>query len=426
MTESQPEKAPAKKVPGERIPPKRIPAEKVLSEVLLRRIKQNSRRLAVEAMRSMEHQLPFVRELDASQRADVQMVVQTAVSNFVDWLQNPDGDILSTVQAFRVVPQDLTRKVKLRETVDMVRVAMEFFETWLPLMARDQAQLVMLTESVLRYGRDLGFAAASVYASAAETRGAWDTRLEAMVVDAIVRGDSSAAMLSQAATLNWQPTTTITAIVGSPPPADRGNAVGHVHAVANSHGRSALAVVQGTRLVVVVSGELEVPGAFTDELLQAFSADPVVVGRSVETLGAAHESAQEALRGFQAAIAWRGAPRPVYASELLPERALLGDRTAFAALDQLVIAPLTASGQALSATLDSFLEGGGSIERCARELYVHPNTVRYRLRKIATVTGRDPTDARDAYVLKVAISASRLMQAGLTPFAEVTKITPVT
>ena len=411
-------------------------SEKVLSEVLLRRIKRNSRRLAVEAMRSMEDQLPFVRELDASQRADVQMVVQTAVSNFVDWLQNPDGDILSTVQAFRVVPQDLTRKVKLRETVDMVRVAMEFFETWLPLMARDQAQLVMLTESVLRYGRDLGFAAAAVYASAAEARGAWDTRLEAMVVDAIVRGDSGAAMLSQAATLNWQPATTVTAVVGAPPPADRGNAVGHVHAVASRYGRSALAVVQGTRLVVVVSGEVSTDAVasrdaqstaeFTEELLQGFADGPVVVGRSVETLGAAHESAQEALRGYQAVVAWRGAPRPVHASELLPERALLGDRSAFVALDELVIAPLTASGQSLSDTLDSFLDGGGSIERCARELYVHPNTVRYRLRKIASVTGRDPSDARDAYVLKVAISASRMLLAGLKPLTEVTTTTPVT
>ncbi|WP_024793221.1 PucR family transcriptional regulator [Tomitella biformata] len=405
--------------------------EKVLSEMLLRRIKRNSRRLAVEAMRSMEQQLPFVRELDASQRADVQMVVQTAVSNFVDWLQNPDGDILSTVQAFRVVPQDLTRKVKLRETVDMVRVAMEFFETWLPLMARDQAQLVLLTESVLRYGRDLGFAAAAVYASAAEARGAWDTRLEAMVVDAIVRGDSGAAMLSQAATLNWQPATTVTAIVGSPPPSDRGYAVGHVHAVASRHGRSALAVVQGTRLVLVVSGEVVSgepgsAGEFTEELLEAFADGPVVIGRSVQTLGAAHESAQEALRGFQAVVAWRGAPRPVHASELLPERALLGDRTAFQALEEVVIAPLVASGGALSDTLDSFLDCGSSIERCARELYVHPNTVRYRLRKIAAVTGRDPSDARDAYVLKVALSASRMVHAGLLPFTEVTKITPVT
>src|SRR5690625_196918 len=115
--------------------------QQVLSEALLRRIKRNSRRLAVEAMKSMEQQLPFITDLDASQRADVQMVVQTAVANFVDWVQDPEGDTLATVQAFRVVPQDLTRKVRLRETVDMVRVAMEFFETWLPLMARDDAQL---------------------------------------------------------------------------------------------------------------------------------------------------------------------------------------------------------------------------------------------------------------------------------------------
>lgn len=389
--------------------------QQVLSEALLRRIKRNSRRLAVEAMKSMEQQLPFITDLDASQRADVQMVVQTAVANFVDWVQDPEGDTLATVQAFRVVPQDLTRKVRLRETVDMVRVAMEFFETWLPLMARDDAQLGQITESVLRYGRDLGFAAAAVYASAAESRGAWDTRLEAMVVDAIVRGESGPALLSQAATLNWRAADTVTVVVGAPPPDDRGTAVGQIHAVADRHGRAALAVIQGARLVVVLSGTVDPLAEFTDELLDAFADGPVVLGSAADSLAEAHHSAAEALRGFQSVVGWPGAPRPVAAAELLPERVLLGDRTAVSALRAQITGPLLAAGTPLPETLEHFLDTGGSIERCARELYVHPNTVRYRLRKIATVTGREPTDARDAYVLRVALTTSRLPEVGPSP-----------
>ncbi|WP_182357608.1 PucR family transcriptional regulator [Tomitella gaofuii] len=399
------------------------PHESILSEALLRRIKRNSRRLAVEAMRSMESQLPFVTALDASQRADVQMVVQTAVANFVDWLHDPDGDIFSTVEAFRVVPQDLTRKVRLSETVDMVRVAMEFFEQWLPLMARDDDQLVALTEAVLRYGRDLGFAAAAVYASAAESRGAWDTRLEAMVVDAIVRGDTGPAMLSQAATLNWQPSAPVTVLVGAPAIDYSGEAVERVHTLARADGRSVLAVVQGYRLVVVVSGEVFAGGTFISGLLDSFDDGPVVVGSTVPGLALAHESAVEALRGYQSAVGWPAAPRPVPASDLLPERALIGDRSALDELDRVVVQPLLDSGGGLPETLDSYLDTGGSIEACARELYVHPNTVRYRLRKITTVTGRDPADARDAYVLRVAFSVHRMRKAGVKLLTSATSVT---
>ena len=129
--------------------------------------------------------------------------MQTAVVNFVEWIQDPEGNVKFTVQAFQVVPQDLARRITLLQTVEMVRVAMEFFEKWLPLLARNDAQLRALTESVLRYGREIGFAAAAIYASAAESRGAWDSRLEALVVDAVVRGDTGPELLSRAAALNW-------------------------------------------------------------------------------------------------------------------------------------------------------------------------------------------------------------------------------
>jgi DNA-binding PucR family transcriptional regulator len=70
--------------------------------------------------------------------------------------------------------------------------------------------------------------------------------------------------------------------------------------------------------------------------------------------------------------------------------------------------PLADADPALSETLDAYLDSGGAIEACARKLFVHPNTVRYRLKRIADFTGRDPTLPRDAYVLRVATSVGRL------------------
>ena len=96
------------------------------------------------------------------------------------------------------------------------------------------------------------------------------------------------------------------------------------------------------------------------------------------------------------------------ARELLPERALLGDPSAIAALHNDVMRPLADAGPALTETLDAYLDSGGAIEACARKLFVHPNTVRYRLKRIADFTGRDPTMPRDAYVLRVATTVGRL------------------
>lgn len=383
-----------------------------LPDTLLKRVKQFSGRLSTEAVGSMQDRLPFFADLDAAQRAGVQMLVQTAVVNFLEWLQDPDSDIRFSLDAFQVIPQDLARRLTLRQTVDMVRVAMEFFEQWLPALARNDRQLVALTEAVLRYGRELGFAAASVYASAAESRGAWDTRLEALVVDAVVRGDTGPDMLSRAATLNWDATAPATVLVGTPPRDQGVSVVGAVHTIAARHGRAALAVVQGSRLVMVVSGHLgEAPHNspfMADLLTEAFSDGPVVIGPTTRTLGAAHNSALEALAGMEAVIGWREAPRPIHAMELLPERALLGDRAAVDALVEYLVLPLASAGSSLADTLDAYLDCGGAVEMCARQLYVHPNTVRYRLKRISEVTGRDPLNPRDAYVLRIAATVGRL------------------
>jgi len=118
---------------------------------------------------------------------------------------------------------------------------------------------------------------------------------------------------------------------------------------------------------------------------------------------------------MNAVAGWTGAPRPVLARELLPERALLGDATAIAALEAEVMRPLADAGPALGETLDAYLDSGGAIEACARKLFVHPNTVRYRLKRIADFTGRDPTLPRDAYVLRVG-RHGRQAQPSATPF----------
>lgn len=73
-----------------------------------------------------------------------------------------------------------------------------------------------------------------------------------------------------------------------------------------------------------------------------------------------------------------------------------------------MIVPLVAAGGELLATVTAYLEGSGSLAACARTLFVHPNTVRYRLRRVTEISGHAPTDPRDALVLRTALLADRL------------------
>jgi len=384
-------------------------------ESLLRRLKQYSGRLATEAVSAMQDRLPFFADLEASQRASVALVVQTAINNFVEWMRDPHSNVNYTAQAFELVPQELTRRIALRHSVDMVRVTMEFFEEVVPLLARSDEQLTALTVGVLKYSRDMAFANASAYADAAEARGTWDSRMEASVVDAVVRGDTGPELLSRAAALNWDTTAPATVVVGTPAAAHGPNGLDgsqrasqELRDIAARHERAALTDVHGTWLVAIVSGHLSPTDKFLGDLLNAFSDGPVVIGPTAPMLTAAFHSASEAISGMNAVAGWRGAPRPVLARELLPERALMGDASAIVALHTDVMAPLADAGPTLIETLDAYLDCGGAIEACARKLFVHPNTVRYRLKRITDFTGRDPTQPRDAYVLRVASTVGQL------------------
>jgi DNA-binding PucR family transcriptional regulator len=150
------------------------------------------------------------------------------------------------------------------------------------------------------------------------------------------------------------------------------------------------------------------PVATAAALAVSFGEGPVVVGPAVPSLDQATESARAALAGFRAASAWLGAPSPVSADDLLPERVLAGDMEARRRLRHDAYGALVRAGGGLIETLDAFFANGGVLESAARELFVHPNTVRYRLKRISEVTGLSPLDGRDAYALRLAMTIGRL------------------
>lgn len=173
-----------------------------------------------------------------------------------------------------------------------------------------------------------------------------------------------------------------------------------------------LAAVQSDRLVVILASEKLVDDtaavAASEALADHFAAGPIVVGPVVADLTLAPVSARAALSGARAARAWPEGPRVMAAVDLLPEQVLSGDADATAWLVNEVYSPLAAASGDLMDTTVSFLDHGCSVEGTGRAMFIHPNTVRYRLKRIQDVTGYSPSDPREAYVLRLAITLGRL------------------
>jgi hypothetical protein len=373
----------------------------------LRQIERSAGSLATISVSRMDDVLPWFRELPADQRSWVMLVAQAGVQSLVEWLHSSGSSSQEVSdEVFDAAPRALARSINLQQTVQLIKVTIDVVEEQVPHLAAPGEE-VALREAVLKFSREVAFSAARVYARAAETRGAWDARLQALLVDALLRGDSSDSLASRAAALGWSDAPPVAVAVGRSPGGEAAAVVHTVYRAARRIGVDVIGGVHGDRLVVVLGGAAD-PLNATEKLLVGFGDGPVVVGPAVPSLDEATESTRAALAGYRAAPAWPAAPRPVAAAALLPERALAGDTEARRILRQEVYGSLSRPGGELLETLDAFFAAGGVLESAARSLFVHPNTVRYRLRRIAETTGLAPLNPRDAFALRVALAVGRL------------------
>ena len=67
-------------------------------------------------------------------------------------------------------------------------------------------------------------------------------------------------------------------------------------------------------------------------------------------------------------------------------------------------------GPELLRSLEAFIERNGQWERAARDLYCHRHTLRYRIRRIEELTGRDLGQAQDRIELWLALRARELVR----------------
>ena len=363
--------------------------------------------LGAAAVQQMESSHEWYRALPPEERSWVGLVAQAGIRSFIEWFTGSQDQAHVTADVFGTAPRELTRSISLGQTLDLVRTVVEVVERESMGLAAGGDE-IKVREAVLLYSREIAFSAAEVYAHAAEARGAWDARLEALVVDAVIRGEADDSMQSRASALGWGTTSDVCVIVGSTPSTGAAQVVDQLHRAAKRFGVEVLVAIHGRR-VVCIAGRVSDALETASHLGSHFGDGPIVVGPVVPHLYAAGRSARAALSGHTAAPAWPTAPRPVRSDDLLAERALLGDLPARASLVSRVYAPLSASGGGnLLETAAAYLDGGLGLEGTARTLFVHPNTVRYRLARIADTVGYDLTDPHDAQTVRLALAYGRV------------------
>jgi hypothetical protein len=360
-------------------------------------------------LKRVDAEYAWYRSLTAEDRSFVSLVAAASISAFISWCERADAAPPSTAEIFSVAPRELTKAISLQHTLQLVRTGVDVLEEEAEtLSAPGRAE--ELRGALLRYSREFAFSAAEVYARVAELHGSWDARLEALLVDGLVRGETGRSMISRASAIGWSGQGATLAVVANIERTLGAEGVAHLRRAVRRAAPDTLLGVQFDRVVLVLGGLDDLRDAI-DGLLPVLGSR-VVIGPNVEGLDVASQSVRAASAGLDAIGGWPAAPRPVLADDLLPERVLMGDPTARVTLIENAYAPLAEAGGDLLETLWAYIESGRSLEGSARALFVHPNTVRYRLRKIADICDWDPADPRESYVLHTALTLGRLAGAG--------------
>ena len=199
--------------------------------------------LASETLKKLDDTLPWYGTMPPSRRSAVGLVAQAGITSFISWYDDPSSQPWIAADVFDAAPRELLRSVSLQQTLQLIRVVVEVVEE--RVKGRDES----VREAILLYSREIAFAAADVYARAAEARGLWDARLEALVVDSILSGEYDNELPSRIAALGWNGHGEVCVLVGTTP---RIVDVDQVRRVARHVDADVLIGVQGNRLVVVI------------------------------------------------------------------------------------------------------------------------------------------------------------------------------
>jgi len=362
--------------------------------------------LAASVEKRLASELAWFLEMPETRRNSVMNVVKNGLNYFGQLLDNQADSTLLASQAFESAPRELLRSVSLQETLQVTRVISSTLEQHL---GKDYQELIDA------FAKETSFAAADIYARASRSRSIWDDRLEALIIDAVISGESDAEVASRASALGWRGQGAIAVMVGI--------VQGEVdfdqyRKLARLKSADVLIGRQGSHLILIVGfrDSDKSSGENLFDLAQDFALaskpGPVVMGPRVESINLARRSARAAFGAMKVIRGQNLGRKAVRSREYLAERAVIGEAEAQRALIREVYQRLQNNSPQLLETLEVFLEQNGSIEKTSNELIIHPNTVRYRLASIEKELGLDPLQSKGQFTLRIALALGRVQTQG--------------
>lgn len=261
--------------------------------------------------------------------------------------------------------------------------------------------MARFAELVFAYIDQLSAASVHGYADAIASIERGQQRELESLAQALLRGASADELAEAAGRAGWSPPRTLTVVVL--PQAQARPMLGLVDARSLHPTGPVPGIADDAGLGVVLVADAG--GGARTVLLSHLARRGAVVGPAVPW-EQARASYRRAVRGLPLLTDSDGI---VDTDARLAELVLTGDPDALAALQARALAPLAAypggTGERLAATLRSWLLHQGRRADVAADLYVHPQTVRYRMGQIRDVYGDRLEDPRTVLELVLALAA---------------------
>ncbi|WP_018639337.1 PucR family transcriptional regulator [Parafrankia elaeagni] len=357
--------------------------------------------------------VPWFPSLPAQTRSWARLVVGRELMMMAADIATPQPPRLRSI--FSGAPLEVTGQISLDQILELIRLTVDVVLNGLDDVM-DDTSASLVRGALERYGREVAFAAAAVYAKVAENRGRAGAQRQMLLLDALVDGGEE--QIAERAS-GLFPLGVPVQVIGLLPRPDAGVHVLHeVTRTAERHRVTVCAAQRGRYVLAILPdaaagalADLASPSRWNTEV--AGSSGPLITHHTIVTSGmvgslsAAGPATAAVLSSLRAVPAWQGSPGLLHVDDLLPERTLCGDQQA---ADQLVAechGPLASAGRGLVETVDALLAHDGSPDAAARSIPVHVNTLRYRLDRVIALTGKDPRRGRDAFALRMAFTLAR-------------------
>ncbi|MBI0145913.1 MULTISPECIES: PucR family transcriptional regulator [Bifidobacterium] len=368
--------------------------------------------ILLKTLDHLQEALPWARSVPADGRRTLEGAIQTALN---DLLSRLDSQGTEDSEVPSPVPAELSRSLGPHRAMELTQVILDMLEEAGRTMGAEGERATLV------YTRQAATAAAELYADLAETRSGRKAVTESRIIRHLIEKTADTRTVDDLARLGWPTEFDCFAVVGEAQGNDDGqgmeNARQPIHTtVVRQGGRALVGESEGLMVVLINPDRSGTPADFCASILRFFTDESAVcLGPLRHGISGAEDSIRAALSTHAAAPAvadpiTAALPRPLHADDLLPERALNGDTDAADQLYQEIYMSLAGQDPdgPLPTTLLTFLRSGNSLEVTAKKLGIHPNTVRYRLRRCVEVTGWDAMDPRESFVLRAALIIGRI------------------